>query len=295
MPKMTPKVTSDGSSGTSQQLALPGDYLAMTPDFMREGDGGGSMDLLKQYVVPPRVKVIQGQAKKPFNELFRPGNLCAVPMMTGVWTEDFDPRAENVAFHFIPILFYPEWVSWNPYGSDLPAVRARSLDPRSDIAIKSRDPARRKEPCVERPTTPDGKPAFVSHLEHLNYVVMILPPNEMAELPIIMTFASGEHRSGTNFNTLLQQRRVKHLYGCQFAARVGRRENRHGTWFGIDVVNPAADSGVAPFVQDEGRFSQLRRVFEEYKSYYDERRLATDYDDDVVEGSAAPAAAEQRV
>jgi hypothetical protein len=289
MAKTTPK-TADG-----RELAVR-NVAEQMPAHLRDHDGQGSTDLLKQYVVPPRIKIVQGQAKKPFNELFRPGDLCAVPMMRGVWEGgQFRPGEPNVAFHFVPVMFYPEWVSWNPYGTDLQAVRARSFDPRGEIAVKSRDPERRKEKCLERPTDKDGKQLFVSHLEHLNYLIMILPPNQMEELPVVLTFASGEHRAGTSFNTLVQSRRTKALYGCQFAARVCQRENKLGTWYGIEVDNPAEDSGVTPYVMDQERFEALGRIHSEYKGYLADKLIQTQYDDeDTVEGAAASPKTEER-
>lgn len=273
-----------------KELAVPtqvNELIAQRPDFLTPDvtDVDSSMSMLGSFIRPPRIKIIQGQAKKPFNELFKPGDLCAVPMLRPIFT-GYQSRAENVAFHFVPIFFYPEWVSWNPYGTDLKPVIARSLDPKSEIAIKSRKEDLRKEPCKERPTLPDGKPAFISHLEHLNFVIMILPENEMAGLPIVMTFASGEHRSGTNFASLVKQRKSRYLHGLQFVAKVGQRENKTGTWYGIDIDNPTT---IPPYVQDRATFEQYHAIYEEFKTYYEERRLEVDYDDVTVEGKATPA------
>lgn len=275
------------SSGVGIEAQRP-DFL--TPAGLGE-DVDSSMSALGAFVRPPRIKVIQGQAKKPFNELFKPGDLCAVPMMRPIF-RGFESRGANVAFHFVPVFFYPEWVSWNPYGTDLPPVIARSFDPQSDIAMKSRNPGQRKEPCKERPTLPDGKPAFINHLEHLNFVIMILGDNEMAGLPIVLTFASGEHRAGTNFASLIKQRKSRYLHGLQFAARVGQRENKTGSWYGIDVDNPAEDSGFTPYVMEQVRFEGYGLIYEEFKAYHDERRLEVDYDDITVEGSVTRPAAD---
>lgn len=266
------------------------------PDHMREDQGGGSMDLLKQYIVPPRIKIVQPQAKAPFSELFKEADLVVMPVLKRLWG-GYDHQSQAPAFHFVPILFWPEWVSWNPYGSNLPAIRDRSFKKTSEIALKARNPETRQEPCKEYPKHPDDKDAYVKHQEHLNYLVLVLGDGEFSDLPLIMSFSSGEHRSGTNFNALVQSRRTKALYGCQFSATVRRRENKVGKWYGIDVDNPAEDSGVTPFVMDRDRYDQLKRLHEEYAGYMSADLIQTQYDDDgAVDGTAVPtpASAEER-
>lgn len=268
----------------------------MVPDHVRDDAGQGSMSLLKQYIVPPRIKIVQPQAKAPFSELFKEADLVVMPVMKRLWG-GYDHQNQVPAFHFVPILFWPEWVSWNPYGSNLPAIRDRSFSRTSEIALKARNPDTRQELCKEYPKHLDGKDAYVKHQEHLNYLILVLGDGEFADLPLIMSFSSGEHRAGTNFNALVQSRRTKSLYGCQFSATVRRRENKVGKWYGIDIDNPAEGSGVDPFVMDRERYEQLGRLHTEYASYMRDDLIQTQYDDEgVVEGTARqePASAETR-
>ncbi len=253
------------------------------PDFMRDAQVEGT-ELLKQYVVPPRVKIIQRNARKPFSEMFKPGEIVAVPMMQRIAEYD---GGRSPSFHFVPLLFYPEWVAWNPMETrgTLPSVRARTLDPRDPIAVKSRSTETRLEPCPEMPKK-DGKDLYVKYLEHLNFIVMMLPPNPLAGLPIVLTFASGEHRSGTNFTTLVQLRRAP-LYGCQFEAHVRERDNGKGAWYGIDVQNPSPDTGVTPFIVEKERFEEMRALHHEFKSIHEKKLLQVEYDDEPVEAPPA--------
>ena len=251
------------------------------PDFMSGAMTTGT-ELLKQYVRPPRIKVVQPAARKPFSELFRQGDLVAMPM-----AQLFSANEGAVlpAFAFVPLFFWPEWMTWNPIEmkGQLPAVRDRSFDPRSPIAVKSRDETRRSsEVCPESP--PDKK-YYLKHLEHLNFMLMPLAPHPFAEMPICYSFASGEHKAGSSFSALITMRKAT-MFGCQFEAYIRERENTKGRWFGIDVDNPRENSGVTPFVMEEERFRAYESLHLEYKKVYEDHALVVDLDED--DGVEAP-------
>lgn len=248
---------------------------AMTaPDFMQAQPLGTEM--LKDYIQPPRLKVVQPTSRKPFSEMFKQGDVCVVPMMQLVG--EFN-NAKEPLFAFVPLFFWPEWVLWNPLETKgtLPAVRDRSFDPRSVIAIKARDEKKRNsEQCPECPEK-DGKKLYLKYLEHLNYMVMPLT-GPFVGMPLAATWASGEHRAGSNFNSLIAMRRAP-LYGCQFEAFARERENTKGRWYGIDVENPRETSGITPFVMEPERFDAMKALHMEYKAAYDNKALVVDYDD----------------
>lgn len=260
------------------------------PDFMREFRDDGA-ELLKQYVIPPRIKIVQPMSKKPLSELFREGDAVALPMMQQIAEYDRDERMP--AFFFTPILFYPEWIAWNPMDSKgkIPATRGRTLDPRHPIAAKAKDERlRESEVCPEFPKNERGQPCYVKYLEHLTFIIKILPPHPLAELPITVSYSSGEHRYGSNFITMMQLRKAP-LYGCNFQAVIRERDNGKGRWFGIDVENPHADSGVSAFVQDREQFDSNQRIWREYDALLKEKLIQVDYEttgEDVVE-SETPA------
>lgn len=246
------------------------------PSFM-ESDHKNSNELLKQYVVPPRLKVVQPTSRKPFSDLFKPGDLVAVPMMQKI--AEFNGGKEP-AFYFVPLFFWPEWVCWNPLETkgNLRSVRDRSLDPRSILAAKAKDENRRgSEICPECPEK-DGKKLYLKYLEHLNYMLMPLAPSSFADMPICITFASGEHRAGTNFSSLITMRRAP-LYGCQFEAVVRERENQKGRWYGIDIDSPREGSNVEPFVKSEESYNAYKSIWAEFKTAYDDKAIQVDYED----------------
>ena len=242
------------------------------PAFMQQFVGDGT-ETMHDYFTPPIMRIVQRQSRKPIIDMFQPGSVIAVPILQLI-------AQPSEKFYIVPLLFYPEWVAWNPIQARniLPAVRDKSLDPRSVIALKARNPITRKEPC------PDSREGEIRYLEHLNFIVHILPPNPLANIPIVMSFSSGEYRTGSNFSTLIQMRRAP-IYGCQFEVTVAERSNNKGNWFGFDIRNPSVESNVPPFVMDEKLFEQYKALHAEYKSVYEKRLLQTQYEepDSVLE------------
>lgn len=239
------------------------------PDFMRQHDMG--VEDLSQFIIPPRVKLVQKQSGAPFEDLFSPGDVVVVPQMLKVaGTQD----KAGEPFHFIPLFFYPEWALWNPLElrGQQPAIRQRTTDPRSPMVAKCRDSSLWLEPC---PEMPDKNCRYV---EHLNFIIMLLGDHQAAGIPIVMSFARAEHRSGSNFAALIKMRRAP-LYGCHFEARAAYRSNNKGQWYGLDITNPAADSGVLPFVQDQATFETLKAHYEELKKAHAESKIRVDYED----------------
>lgn len=247
------------------------------PAHLREGESG-SMTLLKQYVTPPRLKVIQRQTLPPLIEKFSPGDVIALPgdiMIAPVKMENNRTTGEGTPFALVPLFFYPEWVVWNPMEMKgvLPAIRSRTIDPRSPIAMRSKSP----ETWSEKIGDKDGKPIFARYVEHLNFVVkLLLPDDPLNGQFVTLSFARGEHRAGAAFCGLLQMRNAKHIYGCQFEACVGPRKKNENAWFGIDVMNP---SSVDPWVQDKDQFDQYRLLHEGLAKTYAEGLLMAGYED----------------
>jgi len=275
--------------------------VAERPKGLIAADDGDGMDLVRQYVQIPRVKVIQNNRRTPFKELFEGSELAVVPTMLSLTNGPVkDPKVP--AFYFTPLYFFPEWITWNPIEArgSLPSVRDRSFEPTSEIAQKARDDKRRNsEPCPEMPKTSDGKPLFLRHLEHLNFVVAIHAPSAFAGLPVTLGFASGEHRSGSNLSTLIQARnpmgtppedRVP-IYAMTFAAYVRERKNSKGEWFGIDCQNPPRDSGVSPWIgADDTRLVAYREQYELLKKAHVDKLLVVEQDEeDLDPESAKPA------
>lgn len=240
-------------------------------------------ELLQQYVIPPRLKVMQPTRREPYRD-FPEGSVVAVPLnvLVAEYSKEFGP-----ALQFVPLFFWPEWCAWNPLASQgqLKAIRDRTFDKTDIIAIKARDEKKRKsEICPEFPRDRENKPQYISYVEHLNFLVFPLS-GVLAGSPVCMTFDRGEHRQGTKFSGLIQQRKAP-PWGCQFEAVIRQRTNTQGTWYGMDVDNPRADS-ISPWSAVDQK-DLLRGLYLEAKKAYDTKTLQVDYGDDSQDEGEAP-------
>lgn len=223
------------------------------PTWMSDAPMG--TETMQEYVILPRLKVIQKQASPELLQKFEIGDVIAAPMnlMIAPVLKDSKgkPKEMGESFLFVPLFFFPEACTWNPL--DLrgrePGIIDRSLDRNSPIFAKARDPQLRKEP---HPKYPDK---FIRHVEHLNYIVLLLGKPGMDSQLLTMTFSRGEHSVGRRFSSVVSMRRAP-LYGCVFEARSQHRQNNQGDWYGIDVDNPSEHS---PWV-DKDRFEMLKAI-----------------------------------
>lgn len=254
---------------TTQQPQLPA--------FMQE-DGQLGVEEMQQFITPPRLKIVQRQSGQEFLDKFEPGEVILVPQFVKVAGLS-EERNVGEPFYFTPIFFFPEWCLWNPIETkgSLPAIRERTLDPDSPMVVKSR----RKELWEEKI---DG--VNCRYCEHLNFLVLIHGNDNVPPLPVVMSYARAEHRTGSNLASLIKMRNAP-LFGCNFQGVTRVRSNQKGTWFGIDPTNPDANSGVTPFISSEAAYKDFRDLHMEYKEAHQKRIIRVDYEDDSVDTGEA--------
>jgi hypothetical protein len=236
------------------------------PDWLNELGNDLGTDELAQFIIPPRIKIVQPTSGEPFDQ-WPAGTVLLSPNLIEI----------PVPFTFTPIFFKPEWLTWNPYNmkETLPAIRERSLDPKSDIAIKAQSPNSWREPCPENPEEE------LSHREHLNWLILIHDVPAIANQPVALSFAASEHSVGRKFAGLIRMRRA-HIYTCVFEAGCSKRTKTKGKYFGLDITNP---SEVAPFVDRETAIA-YKSVYEQMK----ETEIRIDHsDDEVINGEVVTA------
>jgi hypothetical protein len=256
--------------------------MIAAPEFIKQADLAGVADL-GQYVIPPRLKVIQGSSKAPFSEMFNPGDAVMVPQMMLVASieknEHGRPGQLGGVFHVVPLFFYAEWCLWNPIelkGSK-PAIVSRTTDPNSQMVIRSRDPKLRQEPIVGE-YDGKGNQLCQRHVEHLNYICVIVDQDhDLHGMPFVLSFSRGDHRSGSNLAALIKLRKAP-IYGCRMQARVAFRPDGKGDWYGLDVFNP--EDGQA-WVTDEIAFQAFKEMHEDFKQAHSAGMIQADYTDDT--------------
>lgn len=242
------------------------------PKFMA-GEEVTGLELLKQFIVPPFIKIIQKSAGEELLKSFSAGDVILSPANAMIAEMPRDNRGKlieggHASFQVVPILFYPEWLTWNPIelkGSE-PAIRYRTLDENDPIVAKSRSAQLRKE------AHPTHAEMFIRHVEHLNFLV-ILHSHALGSEPAILSFSRGEWRSGCKFASLIKMRKAP-IYGCIFDAVVSLRHGAKGDWFGFDMANPEEGG---PWVEKDA-YASLKVIHEEFVQYHKDQRVRAQYE-----------------
>jgi hypothetical protein len=253
------------------------------PAHMQQSTGAGA-ETLRQFIRPPRVKVVQKTAQAPINEHFNTGDIILVPNMFRLaemeYGSDHKPKQEGPSLKFVPLFFFPEWIAWNPieWKGTQPAVHERSTDPRSAVAVRAKTQNNRSEVVGKV----DGKDIFRNYCEHLNFVVKFIG-EEAPDEPCVMSFSRASHKHGSNFARILHQRKAD-IFGCVFEGFAKFEANAKGDWYAINVANPA-DGGA--WVTDEAAYENYKEAHLELKSAHEAGLIDVDHDDQGTEGSPA--------
>ena len=247
------------------------------PEFMR-GDETKGTEALAEFVIPPRIKVVQKQSRQELLDLFGPGDVILAPSNVPILELTRLPKGGidtegPMSFNIVPLFFYPEWATWNPIelrGQES-AIRYRTTDPTDPIVSKARNANLREEPH------PDDGQLKIRHVEHLNYIVMLVG-SALEGTPALLSFAKGEWQAGSNFASLIKMRKAP-LFGCVFTATVALRPGKLGQWYGLDISNP---SDVKPWVDPE-QYAAFNELHDEFTEHARKMRLKADLVDDNEE------------
>lgn len=251
------------------------------PTFAQE-DGLTGMENLRNFIVPPRVKVIQPLSDSSLKERFSEGDTILVPakilISEIIKNENGKSTKNGLPWEFVPIFFFAEFIAWNPrkMKGTLPAIRNRSVDPDSELAAKCRNRETWFEEC------PENKDMAIRNQEHLNFIIVPIS-GISAGTPCLLSFTRSEHKAGTAFASLVDMRKAP-LFACVFQAQVGFRENSEGEWYGIDVTNPDENGG---WVRDEVAYNSFKEHHKNMRAAHDTQILCPDYGDDEVEEPAS--------
>ena len=242
------------------------------PEFMEDEEILG-LEILTQYIIPPFIKIVQKSAADELLQYFSAGDVILSPANATIAEMPRNSKGRVIEgahsmFQIVPILFYPEWLTWNAIelkGSE-PAILYRTQNPNDPVVAKARSPQLRTE------QHPRQKEFKIRHVEHLNFVA-ILYKHPIGLEPAILSFSRGEWKSGTKFAGLVKMRYAP-IYGCVFDAVVALRHGAKGDWYGFDMCNPEDGS---PWV-DEADFEMFKKIHEQFAKYYAEQKLQAQYE-----------------
>lgn len=257
-----------------------GSALAPLPAFMQQNTDG--LDSLREYVILPRLKVVQKQSGKDFLDLYNIGDVVAMPTQQLVLELGKDdrgrPLSTSQALRVTPIFFYPEAACWNPIemkGSE-PAITYRTTNINDPAFAKARNANTRMEDTGQEK---DGKKLYRRWVEHLIFVC-VLHDHPISD-PVAISFQRGEFTVGRTFSSLISQRRAP-IYGGVYELRSTYRPDRgKGDWYGLQPSNPAEN----PWVSSE-QYETCSKLHADIKAAHEVNRVTTDLEDAVVEEEA---------
>jgi hypothetical protein len=244
------------------------------------------MDLLAQYIRPSRLKIVQKSADQVLLDKFKVGDLILSP--ENVLVAGLEPKDSKSGqrFHFVPLFFFPEWCTLNPFKlrGQVDMIRERTFDGTSPLAIKAKNKATRIEPYPEDPDPKKG--LQIRHVEFLNYIVVLMGEGDACGIPILVSFSRGDIKSGGILANLITMRKLRAIYGNVFQGRTKFRPNNQGDYYGIDISNPDADTGVSMWVS-KPQFERLAVEHAKYQEKFDRQLIVADYGDpDEIDASA---------
>jgi hypothetical protein len=252
------------------------------PAYLQNYESGSSgMETMQQYLRPARIKIMQDMRQGDLKKDFGSGDIAimspdGVQLLAAAIRNEKGIVIGGEPIYFTVLFHYTEYCTWNPLELQTGgAIRERSFDPKSHIAIKSRNPATRKEPC------PDMVGKDIKHIEHCNFIIEILNMPSV-DLPLLLSFQSGTMFHATSLVTLLHRRHAEHICACNFEMSVIVDANKAGNeWYALRPNNPADDSGIDPFCLDEQEFKRRLAVAQQYKQAFLDRAIVTDYEADT--------------
>jgi hypothetical protein len=244
-----------------------------------------SLDALKQYIRPNRVKIIQDQTDAEIKAATGPaGTVCLMPSQEVinpiVYTNNMPDEEATPPFFFTPIFLFTEFLCINPYKlkDTLPAIRSRSFDANSEEAQRARDFDNREMLC---PENPDYKCTFV---ESLNFAVMINGQEELS----VMSFQKGEFKTGLKFVQLIKARGKVEIFANIFAGHTALHSNKSDSWWGIDPANPHPDDS-DPWVASEP-YGIFQDMHADLKEKHANALIQVNYEDERPTEAVSPEA-----
>lgn len=266
----------------------PNNQLSNIPAHLQKAPGAkaAGMELIRQFIVPPRLKFVQPQSNAELKREFHEGDLIVVPQRRLVAEMLYDnnrPTGQGGVIEFVPLFFYPEWLVFNPITMpNLPTIRDRSREPKSDIARKAKNPNARREVC------PENDKEEIRYIESLNFLVHIRNVDFLWGTVVCMAFQSGEHKVGMKFAGDIGLRRTD-IYGCIFHATAGHRIKDKYNWYGYNVTNPPVGvESTSQWVEATDEYEWYASLYDGLKENYEAGLIEVDFDDanDAIDTTA---------
>jgi hypothetical protein len=247
------------------------------PTFIEEPDQA-MIDSTREYMVLQRIKVMQKMSESMMLDKFPAGTTVAMPGEIVI-------AGKEKPWCFVPLFFYPEYTLRNPIALKgiQPFIVERSIDPRSDLALRAKNPKLWERPHPDFPTEAKKNQRYV---ESLNFVVTPYGNPLMGEF-FLLGFSKASHFDGKKLVDLIRRRNARH-YGMVFEAVATPRKNSLGEWYAPDCSLPTEKTCASPWVSDDA-YPKLKEMSEIISKAHESNSIkSADEEEDI----SAPAGAE---
>jgi len=264
-------------------LSVPS-YLTQYEGY--EADMAEQNASMGEYVIVPRMKIIQGTSHENLTRdfgvgavIFSPGNALVVKHDSTTATNKSD------TFTFNPLFQYTEFMKWKDLkdkDEETPMILDRSFDRTGELAIRARDPKRRFErygPLDQNTRQPKFQARYI---EFLNFLGFIRGDHPLANTPCAISFSRGEFSTGKNFISAVQMRKTPIFtqiwdFNSAFKSRGTERK-----WWGWEY-SPAEEPNIS---NDE--FQSMREQHLGLKKAFNDKLLQVDHTDFDQDEAAEP-------
>jgi hypothetical protein len=193
--------------------------IAPIPEYLKDKEVLG-LATINKVVAPPALVIVQAMSQKLLDAGFKQGDLVLLP------AQELAPDTISV----IPLFFYTEFAIVNPRDmKDLPMIRERSFDEKSEIAQRCRD--------LEEFPCPENEKYMCRYQATMTFVVWCEELQQVATL----RFSRSEYKTGRIFASKIKARR-RSIFASRYTLQVGIHKNDKGRWNGFDFkqVDPEA-------------------------------------------------------
>jgi hypothetical protein len=225
-------------------------------------DADNSMEGMRQFMIVPRLKIVQGQSDGELKKQFGEGAVIINPGAALV-------AEKEAPFHFVPLFYFSEYALWSDRrDKESKAIIERSFDANSIIAKNAADKAKREVLYPGHEKKPDKEKWYKRYVHHFCFPGIIYGDNGLAGTPVVLSFERGEWTNGRQFVSSIQMKKFQlpngtrktlplwaQVWQLQSAPRLGEL----GNWWGYEprFVGRIADAEVNPFRAQHLEFARL--------------------------------------
>jgi hypothetical protein len=270
----------------------------VTGGFLSKYVEDNSLASLSEYVIVPRLKIIQAMSAQELKDKIGGEGFVCVRPGDQLVAEKIDATTGG-SFLFVPQFFFNEWCLWaDRRDKDSPRIIKRSYDPASDIAKNAANPDKRIEiyEGQERKRSEDQWKR--SYVHHFCYAGVIYGDHALAGTSVVLSMERGEFGNGKQFNTAISMRRhaledgsrVKvPLWAQVWELNAKFRDMGDRKWWGFDFKAPTGE-GVAAIIRDDQE-DEFQAEHLRLAELHENNKLRVDHaEGDETEGATPPPA-----